>query len=153
MKSAFHSASIALLAAAVAFTAPHEPGALAADTTTCPGDCNSDGAVTINELIVGVNIVLELEPVATCPAFDVSGDGVATVNEIILGVNASLNDCPSPATPTATATTSPAVVPSATPTPLPTATATPDPDQLPISDVVARDATGVAVHLGATVTT
>src|SRR5512139_1104634 len=123
MKSAFHSASIALLAAAVAFTEPHAQGALAADTTTCPGDCNSDGAVTINELIVGVNIALEIEPGTTCPVFDASGDGTVTVNEIILGVNASLNDCPLPAateTPTPQAT-SPTAAPSATPSALPTA--------------------------------
>ena len=138
MKSAFYCASIALLAAAVAFTSPHAQRALAADTTACPGDCNSDGAVTINELIVGVNIALEIEPVTTCPVFDASGDGTVTVNEIILGVNASLNDCP---------------LPTATPSPVPTPTATPDPDQVPVSDVVARDAKGIALRLGETVTT
>ena len=155
MKSAFDCASIALLAAAVAFTSPHAQRALAADTTACPGDCISDGAVTINELIVGVNIALEIEPVTTCPVFDASGDGTVTVNEIILGVNASLNHCPLPAateTPKPQAT-SPTEAPSATPSPMPTATATPDPDQVPVSDVIARDAAGVAVHIGETVTT
>ena len=185
MNSALRGTSIALLSTLLAFASPPANGA---DASTCPGDCNGNGAVTINELIVGVDIALETEAIATCPAFDVSGDGVVTVNEIILGVNASLNDCPSPpatatpmieptsvgtATPTSAATTTPTEGPPATATPeaaatatatevapatltpAPTATATPSPESgtLPVSEVVARDAAGVAVHLGETVTT
>ena len=168
MLSALRRINLLMLSALIAFASAHAQPALAADTTSCPGDCNRDGVVTINELIVGVNIALETEPVNTCPVFDVNGDGTVTVNEIILGVNASLNDCPSPpatetptpqatsvatASPTPIATTSPTEAASATPSPAPTATPTPDPDQLPISDVVARNAAGVAVHLGETVTT
>jgi len=138
MTSALRFARLVLLSALVAFASPSAYGAVAAQASTCPGDCNGNGEVTINELIVGVNIALEIEPVTTCPVFDASGDGTVTVNEIILGVNASLNDCP---------------LPTATPSPVPTPTATPDPDQVPVSDVVARDAKGIALRLGETVTT
>jgi hypothetical protein len=61
---------------------------------TCPGDCNGDGQVTVNELIVGVNISLGSAPISECPAFDTSGDGTVTVSELIQAVNAALAGCP-----------------------------------------------------------
>jgi hypothetical protein len=60
----------------------------------CPGDCNGDGEVAINELIIGVNIALGSRPVADCPSFDISGDGSVAINELISAVNAALNGCP-----------------------------------------------------------
>jgi hypothetical protein len=59
----------------------------------CVGDCNGDGAVTIEDLLLGVSIALEQEPVESCEAFDVSGDGTVAVNELIAGVIALLNAC------------------------------------------------------------
>ena len=41
----------------------------------CAGDCNGDGMVVVNELIVGVNIALGNAGVASCPAFDLDGNG------------------------------------------------------------------------------
>ncbi len=93
MKCLLRCASLTLFSVIVAVASPSARVARAAEAGTCPGDCNADGAVTINELIVGVNITLETEPIASCPTFDVSGDSVVTVNEIILGVNAALTDC------------------------------------------------------------
>ncbi|MEO8603122.1 MAG: hypothetical protein ABI629_11155 [bacterium] len=60
---------------------------------SCPGDCNGDSEVAINELIVGVNIALGTSPLSTCPAFDSSGDGSVTINELIAAVNAALTGC------------------------------------------------------------
>jgi hypothetical protein len=61
---------------------------------SCVGDCNGDGEVGINELIIGVNIALQLQPVANCTAFDPNGDGEVGINELIQGVSNSLNGCP-----------------------------------------------------------
>ncbi len=62
----------------------------------CPGDCNGDGMVVINDLITCVNIALGNDPVTTCPACDANGDGMVTINELILAVNAAfLPECPS----------------------------------------------------------
>ena len=61
----------------------------------CTGDCNGDGNVTVNELIIMVNIALGTSPVSVCPAGDPNNDGQVTVNEIVAGVNNSLNGCPS----------------------------------------------------------
>src|SRR5262245_21061795 len=57
------------------------PTCLRAQTTQgivllpCIGDCNGDGAISINELILGVQIALGEAPLAACPAFDANGDG------------------------------------------------------------------------------
>ena len=60
---------------------------------SCPGDCDGSGDVTINELIVMVNIALGSAPVSDCPTGDSDGDGAIAINEIIAAVNAALNGC------------------------------------------------------------
>jgi hypothetical protein len=59
----------------------------------CVGDCAVDGAVTVDEIILGVNIALGSAGLIDCPAFDPSADQMVTVNELIQGVNAALNGC------------------------------------------------------------
>ena len=91
----------------------------------CPGDCDGDGDVSINELIIGVNIALGAQPVTACAAMDSNADGTVTVNELIRAVSMALNGCPAPtvtptpaatATKTATSTALPATeTPAATP--------------------------------------
>lgn len=83
----------------------------------CTGDCNGDGAVTVVELVRGVNIALGKLPISDCLVFDRDGNKVVTVNEIVMGVNFALNGCPLTATPTGTATRTP--TPTVTPTPRP----------------------------------
>ncbi len=65
----------------------------------CVGDCNNDGMVLVNELVLGVNIALGSQPVGACPAF-ANGQGEVNVAQLVKGVNNALNGCP--ATPTAT---------------------------------------------------
>ncbi len=60
----------------------------------CPGDCNGDGTVTVDELITGVGIALGNLPLTACPAFDQDNDGEVSVNELVDAVNAALNGCP-----------------------------------------------------------
>jgi len=54
------------------------------------GDCNGDGKVLINEVILAVNIALNAAPMSACPAVDVNGDLVVQVNELIRAVNSVL---------------------------------------------------------------
>ncbi len=96
------------------FTTPGTPTAIATATDTatptdtatatatasptatldgCPGDCDGDGMVAINELITGVRIALGLQPVATCAAMDTNGTGTVTVAELIQAVRAALEGC------------------------------------------------------------
>ena len=72
------------------------PPALVVDFTPpvsdCIGDCSNLGAVTVADVMTGVNIVLGILPVSACPAFAV--DGVVTILQLIQGVNNLLNGCP-----------------------------------------------------------
>ncbi len=60
---------------------------------TCPGDCNGDGPVTIDELLIGVNIALGNAVVGRCLSFDADGDNSVTVNEVVRVVEVALNGC------------------------------------------------------------
>jgi hypothetical protein len=59
----------------------------------CTGDCNGDGEVTIDELLIGVNIALDLQPLSRCAAFDAGGDGMVTIDELLAAVNNALGGC------------------------------------------------------------
>ena len=59
----------------------------------CVGDCNDDGAVTVDELIKGVNIALGNLLLDDCRSFDTNGDGRVTVDELLRAVSAALNRC------------------------------------------------------------
>lgn len=62
-------------------------------TTPCVGDCDGSGAVTVDEIITGVNIALGTVSVDLCMAFDSDGNGRVTVDEILTGVNNALDGC------------------------------------------------------------
>lgn len=59
----------------------------------CVGDCDRSGAVTVDELITGVNIALGTLPLDQCTLFDASGSGTVTVDEILTAVNNALGGC------------------------------------------------------------
>ncbi len=88
--------------------------AASAAVAQCVGDCNGDGTVGINELILAVNIAIGSRDVADCPSIDRDDNGTVSINELILAVNNALDGC-QPGEPTATNP------------PEPTATATPGP--------------------------
>lgn len=65
----------------------------------CQGDCNQDGRVTIEELVLGVRMVLG--EVAASACFDKDGDGVVRVDEVVVAVRDAQGECAAP-TPTPT---------------------------------------------------
>ena len=84
----------------------------------CEGDCDGDGAVRINELILSVNIALGIAPPRSCPAGQCSEGPPIAVNCTIRAVNNALAGCPTAAAePTRTAAPSQAVSPQPTETP------------------------------------
>lgn len=101
-----------------------------AQSQTCVGDCNDSGTVTVDDIIIMVNVALEITPVSACPAGDPDHTGMITIANIIAAQNNALNGCPDAPTdtPTSTATLTPAIAVTATPTPTtnlnPTPTAT-----------------------------
>jgi hypothetical protein len=84
---------------AAAFT-PSPPTATPVPTRTpiptvsgCAGDCNGDGRVRINEMILSVNIGLDRTSVDQCDAVDTNANGQVAINEVIAAVQSSLTGC------------------------------------------------------------
>ncbi len=92
------------------------PGPAAA----CAGDCDGNGVVAVNELVLAVGIALGQSPAAVCADADADGDGQVSIAELIGATNGLLIGCSAP-TPTAPPSATPP--PTATPSPSPTATA------------------------------
>ncbi len=84
LRAATASLAIALLATA-------QPAAGQA----CPGDCNNSGDVTVDEVVLMVNLGLT-GGAEGCMAGDSNSDGSITVDEIITAVNDALTGCPQP---------------------------------------------------------
>ena len=83
---------------------------LAAPVLGCVGDCDDDGAVGIDELVIGVEIGLGQLGVDRCPAMDGNGDGVVAIPELVAAVEAGLGECLAGATPTPTTGRRPAAL-------------------------------------------
>ena len=75
-------------------TATASPTATSPSRPPCIGDCDGNGEVTVDELIIMVNIALETLPLSACPIGDADGSGDITVNEIIEAVGFALTMCP-----------------------------------------------------------
>lgn len=63
----------------------------------CTGDCNEDGIVAINELVLGVSVTLAGSPGNACPLLDADQNEQISIDELVQGVAFSLNGCPAPA--------------------------------------------------------
>jgi hypothetical protein len=59
----------------------------------CLGDCDSSGTVTVDELIVGLNVALGVSELNDCTAFERVTDGTVTVDELVEGVRNALRGC------------------------------------------------------------
>jgi hypothetical protein len=59
----------------------------------CPGDCDDNAAVGINELVLGVSITLNAVEVGACPALDTNGSGAVEITELIAAVRAASLGC------------------------------------------------------------
>jgi hypothetical protein len=92
---------VATATATPSATSTNTPTASPTETPTdtpsrpaCGGDCNGDGLVSINELILGVNIALGEREIPACPAADIDKGGSVAINELIGAVNNALFGCP-----------------------------------------------------------
>src|SRR5690242_4279171 len=61
---------------------------------TPAGDCNDDGAVIVNEIVVAVTIALGTRPLADCVAADTNADDIVDVADLIRAVNEALQGGP-----------------------------------------------------------
>ena len=60
----------------------------------CPGDCNGDGNVLVNEITLGVRILAGEAQLSDCPAADADGDGVVLVTDITRAIVSLAFGCP-----------------------------------------------------------
>lgn len=69
-------------------------GGAARGGATCLGDCDGDGVVAINELVLGVGQALGIAAPTPCAAFDRDGDHRVSIDELIAAVDSALDGCP-----------------------------------------------------------
>jgi len=69
-------------------------GAFELDVIWCTGDCHADGRVSVDELMLMVNIALGNTPLSVCEAGDSTGDSRISVGELVAAVANALNGCP-----------------------------------------------------------
>lgn len=62
--------------------------------SSCTGDCNSNNVVTVDEVLLMVNIALGSSDVSLCSRGDADHSGTITVDEILAAVNFALTSCP-----------------------------------------------------------
>jgi hypothetical protein len=65
----------------------------AAQAVDCPGDCDGNGRVDVNELIQAVNIALGARDVGACAAADADRSGTVAIDELVRAVAAVLDGC------------------------------------------------------------
>jgi hypothetical protein len=80
--------------ATVTPTASATPTVSATPTPICTGDCDTDGQVTVGEILAMVNVALGNTAASSCQPGDANHDGEVTVDEILAAVNNALNGCP-----------------------------------------------------------
>lgn len=99
----------------------------------CVGDCNGDGRVGVDELVLGSQIALGREGMSSCEDLDADGSGSVEIDELVDGVASAFRGCPDTPTPTAnpTDTATPTASPSAMLSVTPTASPTPAPSSTP----------------------
>jgi hypothetical protein len=59
----------------------------------CVGDCDGNGNVTVDEIVIMVNIALGNRPVTDCDNGDTDGSDTITVDEILTAIQNALNGC------------------------------------------------------------
>src|SRR5512143_3239137 len=75
----------------------------------CTGDCGGGGkAVSIDELVLGVNVALGQAPPEACPAFPACNVGPVCIADLIRAVRNALDGCPAPELPAIIASDPPA---------------------------------------------
>jgi hypothetical protein len=66
---------------------------LAQAVSPCAGDCDKDGFVTVDDLLVALQIALGGASVAQCMRVDSNGDGQVTIDELLASTRRALDGC------------------------------------------------------------
>lgn len=97
----WRAVALVLAAGGLSVVALRGGGAHAQPLPACIGDCNLDGLVGVDDLLVGLQIALGTTPVSSCPTLDRNADHTVSVDELLATVDAVASGCvPPPPTPT-----------------------------------------------------
>jgi hypothetical protein len=64
-----------------------------ATATVCAGDCDGDGQVTVDELVIAITSALDGGVAGDCLSIDTDASGTVTVDEIVTAVGNALAGC------------------------------------------------------------
>lgn len=84
---------VAVVGAASLFVVLVPSAGFAQSGSSCACDCDGDEVVTVNEVVMGMNIALGMAPMEMCEAADPLSDGSVSVGDLVLGVSALINGC------------------------------------------------------------
>lgn len=59
----------------------------------CVGDCNGDRKVTVDEIVLGVNLVVGTAALSSCGVFDADGKAEVTIDDLVHGIRLLLAGC------------------------------------------------------------
>jgi hypothetical protein len=62
-------------------------------STACPGDCDRNGRVSVDELAMAVGIALDGSNVSACEPADTDADGRLSINDLVASINGALTAC------------------------------------------------------------
>jgi hypothetical protein len=82
------------VAEATAAADPAVQAALEENGLACIGDCDGDGTVGVDELVLSVGLAVNEQSIGGCASIDVDRDGAAAVHELIAAVGNALGGCP-----------------------------------------------------------
>jgi YVTN family beta-propeller protein len=80
-------------ATTVVVTPPTSPTSTPPPDDPCPGDCDDDDQVTVDEVVTAVRIARDAELMDACPPCDVNRDRHVTVDELVAAVRSALTGC------------------------------------------------------------
>lgn len=60
---------------------------------TCVADCDGSGRISVDELVLGVNIAVARADLESCPVLDLNGDDKLTIDELTSAVFDALTGC------------------------------------------------------------
>jgi len=72
---------------------PIEPPSPTPTAPPCAGDCDDDGEVTVDDLVLAVRVALGASPLSDCAAVDVDHSGVVTIDELITATRRAVEGC------------------------------------------------------------
>ena len=76
-----------------------------AQAQSCVGDCDLNAEVTVDEVILAINVALGDKPISTCASGDSNSDDAIDVSEIMQSVSNLLEGCPARSDPLVVGTT------------------------------------------------